>query len=214
MSTEELNETYKYHCLNPSDINALLPTLEKYSRECSSILEIGVRSMVSTWAFLHGLANNNKSDPKIYTGLDLELPPPQQIELAKRLCDSNNIQFNFCKANDIYVSIKSPVDMVFIDSLHTYNHLTFELEKFCPYASKYICFHDMDDPWGFRDEYYGGNYTEYPRYFTADLNKHGLLKALQDFLARHKEWELVEHLTYSHGFAAIRRKPESCLVIN
>lgn len=221
MSTEELNKVYEHFCNNPSDINALLPILQKYSKECSSILEIGVRRMISTWAFLHGLANNNKSEPKIYTGLDLGSPSDEQMTLAKKLCDSNNIQFNFCVKNDIYVSIKSPVDMIFIDSLHTYNHLTFELEKFSPYASKYICFHDMDYPWGFINEpssertrgSYSENSSDYPRPFILDFKKQGLWIALQDFLERHKEWELVEHLTYSHGFAAIKRKPESCLFI-
>ena len=44
----------------PSDINEHLPTLAKYAQECESIIELGVRGCISSWAFVFGLLNNNK----------------------------------------------------------------------------------------------------------------------------------------------------------
>jgi len=41
-----------------SDINEHLGTLKKYTQECNIIVEMGVRSIVSTWAFLAGKPKN------------------------------------------------------------------------------------------------------------------------------------------------------------
>ena len=43
-----------------SDIMEHLPTLYKYATECESVLELGVRGCVSSWAFLKGLHDNEK----------------------------------------------------------------------------------------------------------------------------------------------------------
>ena len=37
-----------------SDINEHLETFKKYSEECDTIIEMGVRGIVSTWAFMIG----------------------------------------------------------------------------------------------------------------------------------------------------------------
>ena len=46
-------ENYYNNLVNtPSDINEHLPTLRKYAEECDHITEMGVRWIVSTYAFL------------------------------------------------------------------------------------------------------------------------------------------------------------------
>ena len=49
-----IEEKYKQLCETPSDINEHLPTINKYACLCNSIVELGVRGMVSTWALLAG----------------------------------------------------------------------------------------------------------------------------------------------------------------
>ena len=49
-----LETYYEERCKKPSDINEHLPTLKKYSEECEHITEMGVRWVVSTFAFLMG----------------------------------------------------------------------------------------------------------------------------------------------------------------
>lgn len=202
MSTDLL-KAYLEHCETPSDINEHLPVLKKYAQECDSVMEIGIRTMVSTWSCLYGLANNNRSSNKIYIGVDLEYPPTDKYELARKVSRENNIHFNFYKNNDMNITFNGPVDMLFIDSLHIYCHLTYELETFCPYVNKYICFHDIDYPWGFMDEPYTGGYDHYPSWI--DKNKRGLLQAVIDFLERHPEWTFLEHRKNSHGFGVLKR---------
>ena len=46
-------------CNTKSDINEHLITLSNYASKCNSVTEFGVRSCVSTYAFIHSLLNNN-----------------------------------------------------------------------------------------------------------------------------------------------------------
>ena len=57
----------KYNQLSssPSDINEHLPTICKYASECESVMELGVRGCVSSWALVKGLMENNKSKKQI-----------------------------------------------------------------------------------------------------------------------------------------------------
>ena len=198
-----LQQMYEHHCNNYSDIYEHIPVLYQLSRECSSIVEIGVRSMVSTWGILYGLSHS-PYDQRSYIGVDLEFPPSSQFHLAKTLSEDNGINFTFWRMNDMQIELE-PTDMLFIDSLHTYCHLTYELEAFSSKVQKYICLHDTSDPWGNRDdiEYYG-DYSEYPA--SYDRTKRGLWPAVEDFLQRHPEWSLLERRTNNHGFTILERR--------
>ncbi len=44
-------DIYNNLCNEKSDINEHLPTLKRYAEKCDHITEMGVRSVVSTWAF-------------------------------------------------------------------------------------------------------------------------------------------------------------------
>ena len=129
--------------------------------------------------------------------------------MAYNLAQENGIDFSFWAANDMQIDLP-PVDMLFIDSLHTYCHLTYELEAFSSKVQKYLCFHDTSDPWGNRDDdAYWGNYSEYPSWI--DRTKRGLWPAVSDFLERHPEWSLLERRTNNHGFTILKRSDDSKL---
>lgn len=199
----QLNEQYKIHCQQPSDINEHIPTLRQLASDCSSIIEIGVRSMVSTWGILKGLSESSSTN-RSYLGIDLYYPPMNTLSLAKELAESNGISFQFLAANDMTIEIE-PVDLLFIDSLHTYCHLTYELEKFSRRINKYIAMHDTSAPWENRDDLsYRGDYSEYPS--NIDRNKRGLWPAVLDFLERHPEWTLCARYENNHGFTILKRK--------
>ena len=170
--------------------------------KCSSVVEIGLRSIVSTWGILQGLADNT-AQHKTYLGIDLPVPPEENLEEARRIALGSGIDFQFLQANDMTIDL-APADMLFIDSLHTYCHLTYELEKFSPVIKEYIAMHDTSDPWGTLDDTeYKGNYSEYPAEY--DRNKRGLWAAVEDFLARHPEWVLHERKFNCYGFTVLRR---------
>lgn len=200
---EELNDLYEQHASTPSDINEHVPVLRKLAKECSSVVEIGIRSMVSTWGIILGLSENSGKD-RFYLGLDLQKPPLEKLYLIKRLSEDNGIAFQFLAANDMQTDIPQ-TDMLFIDSMHTYCHLTYELNKFAPKVNKYITLHDTSPPWGYKDDAeYSGNYSEYP----AEINraKRGLWPAVEDFLASHPDWKLIERRFNNHGFTILKKQ--------
>jgi len=204
-SYNELNQIYQVACNTPHNINEHLPALRQLAAECDSSIEIGLENIVSTWAILLGLSES-PSSLKSYFGIDIERPPINRLKLARRLAEQNGIAFRFLKENDMLVEIK-PTDLLFIDSLHTYCHLTFELEKFSPQIRKYIAMHDTSAPWGeLEDDNYFGDYSEYPEHF--DRTKKGLWVAVEDFLNRHPEWTLHQRYFNNYGFTILRRVAE------
>lgn len=199
-STEELLFQYIVNSENPSDIYEHLPVLRELASECESVIEIGVRRGVSTWGILLGLSENDK-DSRSYIGIDLGYPP--DLSVFTKIAHDNNIDFDFWKTNDMEIDIV-PCDMLFIDSLHTYCHLTYELETFSSKVGKYITMHDTSAPWGHcDDDTYHGNYSEYPQHYNR--SKRGLWPAVEDFLIRHPEWRLKERRLNNHGFTTLER---------
>lgn len=199
---QKLKDLYEVYVGRQSDINEHLPILKKLAAECPRVMEIGVRSMTSTWALLQGLSENPYENRE-YVGIDIEYPPIESVYLADSLAKANAIGYHFIKGNDMHLE-SQPTDMLFIDSLHTYCHLTYELEKFSSNVRKYIVLHDTSEPWGDCDDIlYYGDYSEYPQ--EIDRTKRGLWPAVQDFLVRHPEWELYERRQNNHGLTVLRR---------
>ena len=122
----ELREEYERHCHEPSDIYEHIPVLYSLAKECTSVVEIGVRDMISSWGILQGLAESGSAEPS-YLGIDIKFPPNDIFQKAQRLAESNQISFRFLQENDMHIHLDKSVDMLFIDSLHTYCHLSYEL---------------------------------------------------------------------------------------
>lgn len=201
-SQQELDYMYQTQCNTPSPIYEHIPVLKKLAQECSTVLEVGVYHMASTWGLLKGLADNGSSI-KSYKGIDISAPPYEILSKAQALAKGNGITFSFLEANDMLIEIE-PAEFLFIDSLHTYCHLTYELETFSPKISKYIVMHDTSAPWGDRDDDdYTGDYSEYPA--SIDRSKRGLWAAVEDFLSHHPEWKLVERRLNCHGLTILKR---------
>jgi hypothetical protein len=197
-----LSSQYERASLTASDINQHVPLLYELAKECPRVTEIGIRGMVSTWGILYGLSQN-PSSVRSYTGIDLFSPPIKTLALAEKLAKEGDVQFNLVLANDMTIDIQQ-TDFLFIDSLHTYAHLTYELEKFSSQVTKYIAMHDTSGPWGTRnDSEYRVDYSEYPS--SIDRSKKGLWAAVEDFLANHPEWALAERHLNCNGFTILER---------
>lgn len=201
-SIDRIYEYFAHLPVNACDIGEHMHLLKGLAAQCSTVTEIGLGGIVSTWGLLQGLSENQALQ-KIYIGIDIAVPPLDNLNLARRLAEETGISFTFLHANDLDLEIE-PTDLLFIDSLHTYCHLTYELETFSPRVKKYIAMHDTSEPWGHRDdEEYHGNYTEYPPHYPRW--KRGLWPAVHDFLKRHPEWALEKRHYNCHGFTILRR---------
>lgn len=198
---EQLYRMYQHSSKTPSDINEHVPVLKKLAKECSTVVEMGVRSMVSTWGILQGLSEN-PAPYRSYLGIDLNHPPVESFELASHLARETGISFDFWQANNMEIDIE-PTELLFIDTNHTYLQLTYELENFSPKVTKYIAMHDTSEPFGYLDEIHYFSDDIYPPEY--DRNKRGLWLAVIDFLERHPEWTLQERRFNNHGFTILRR---------
>lgn len=198
------NAIYDQSCSNSSDINEHVPTLMKYAKECSSVVEMGVRGGVSTIGFIKGLYENNREE-KQYTGVDLYKYP--QVEAIQNLSEQLNIRYNYIVGDSAKIECPE-TDLLFIDTWHIYGHLIRELRKHHSKVHKYIIMHDTTV-----DEILGEsircrmNIIEQHQtsgYPIHEITK-GLWPAIEEFLKENNEWRIKERFTNNNGLTILER---------
>lgn len=173
------------------DIWEHFPVMRDLAQQCESIVEMGVRGGCSSYALLAGLQKSEAVD-KWMVYLDVVDCRNKKLEEMANAC---GIGIEFVKASSKEVDIPE-CDLLFIDTLHTYGQLVVELEMHQEKARKYIVMHDVDEPWGFKNEVDDG---------SPDL---GLKQAVYDFLLEHEEWKIKDWYTNCHGLAVLERVDE------
>lgn len=178
----------------PSDINEHIPTLIKYGQECNHITEMGVRWIVSTWAFL-------SSNPNKLLSYDIQHPSKWggDIESVKETAQAYGMEFEFTQANVLELEIEE-TDLLFLDTWHAYKQLKEELRLHASKVKKYIIFHDTTS-FADKDE------TSYERWGDDWKGEGiGIWKAIEEFLQNNPEWELLERFTNNNGLTIIGKK--------
>jgi hypothetical protein len=181
---DQIELMYERKKMTSSDINEHLPTLKKYAKECETIVEMGVRTIVSTWAFLSGnpkkLISVDYKNPSEYNSTDLPL-----VETSSK---ERGIDFSFILSDSRTVDIPE-CDLLFIDTLHTYPQIKVELEVHSKKVKKYIVFHDTET---FRT--------------VGEINTEvGIWPAIEEFLEKNPEWTIHEIFKNNNGLTIIKR---------
>ena len=202
-----MDSKYLTLCNTRSDINEHLPTLYKYAKECESIIELGVRGVVSSWALVKGLLDNEKNVKKILLN-DIEPCDINELmEVTKDLAVTISCEWK----NDLELDITENVDLTFIDTWHVYAQLKRELEKFSKVTNKYIIMHDTTvDEWqGETIRCFGGLVTAEKQSkttgFPVDEIMKGLWPAIEEFLENNQNWKLKERFTNNNGLTILER---------
>jgi len=201
---EEVKRKFSLLCNQYSDINEHLPTLYKYATKSESIIELGVRGCVSSWAFLYGLLNNNKSTKTLLLN---DLNPCDINELLNKSKDLN-VNVSYELKNDLDLEVKENVDLVFIDTWHIYGQLKRELAKFSKVTNKYILMHDttVDKVHG---ETIRNDWDAKQQSLDSGIPEEeilcGLQKAIDEFLLENKDWVLREEYTNNHGLTVLEK---------
>lgn len=167
----------------PSDINEHLPALRTLAEECNHITEMGVRFVVSTWAFL-------LAKPKKLISIDIQYY--SEIEEAIKLAQEEKIDFSFIVGDTTKIEIEE-TDLLFIDTLHTYGQLKQELNLHAQKVRKYIAFHDTVT-FGSADE-------QGPRTFGP-----GLRPAIYEFLENNSQWYIFKDYTNNNGLLVLKKR--------
>lgn len=186
------------------DIHEHIETLCEYAKRAESVLECGVRTGVSTWAFANGLLNNNKNDKRLIS-CDLNRDPSfdQREPLLKSLLD-----FSFWIGSDLDYPDNDQFDIIFIDTWHIYGQLKRELKKFAPMCKKWIIMHDTTV-----DELYGESLRcgfniidqSVTSGFSVEEITKGLWPAITEFLETNKDFILKERFTNCNGLTILER---------
>jgi hypothetical protein len=192
---EKILEKYNEHKNTPSDINEHLETLYNLGKECSHITEMGVRWVSSTWPLIY-------SNPKKIISYDI-ITNPNIIEVIN-LCNEYSIDYSFQEKDVLQLEIEL-TELLFIDTLHTYNQLIKELEIHSNKVSKYIVLHDTEF-FGRVDEVVYEHASNFVK--NNPITKQGLMTAVEDFLSTElgQSWELFKIYKNNNGLTILKNK--------
>ena len=181
-----------------------MPTLSKYANECDSILELGVRDCISSWAFANGLLNNNNNKLLFLNDIN-------NCDIRELIEYTNNtnllVQYEWC--NDLNLDITNKnFDLVFIDTWHVYGQLKRELNKFSKITNKYIIMQDttidaiygetVRMSWNAKQQSIDNNIPE-------DEIIKGLIPAINEFLLLNPNWRIKEKYENNNGLTILEK---------
>lgn len=180
-----IKDRYQKLLRTVTDITEHLPVLRNYAEQCDRVVELGVRGMVSTWAFL-------AAHPSSLTSVDSEHPSKwgQDVEEVKKIAVEEGIVFDFIQADDLKIVLPE-TDLLFIDTLHTYGQLKQELTLHASKSSRFIILHDTNS--------FG---------ITGENGAEGLDKALYEFLTASdgSGWRMKERWSNCNGLTVLAHK--------
>jgi len=190
-------------CLTPSDINEHLSTLYSYAKKCTSIVECGVRAVVSSYSLAAGLIGTHGNS---YTMIDLY--KSTQIDPFLEMCAREGVNARFLMTSDTACD-PFETDMLFIDTWHIYGHLKRELAHWHAHVKKYIIMHDttVDEVWGesLRMQLDTAEQSRESGYPEEEIRK-GLGPAIAEFLEAHPEWVVEKKYTHNNGLTVLARR--------
>jgi hypothetical protein len=175
----------------PSDINEHFDTIIEYGKLCNHITEMGVRSIVSTWGWLY-------AKPQKLVAYDIKHPSEfnSSLEDIGDTAKSIGVDFSFYCEDVLKIQIEE-TDLLFIDTLHSYDQLRKELFLHGSKVKKYICFHDTTSFESVNETY--GDFN------NQNCIKHGIWPAIEEFLEDNKNWVLDKRFFHNNGFTIIKR---------
>ena len=134
--------------------------------------------------------------PKTMRSYDIRECSPVITQLLYDLASENNIDYRFKIQRSIEIIIDQ-TDLLFIDSLHLYEHLKKELEMHHTKVNKYMIFHDTVECATSGMDIKGKRYP----------NK-GLMIAIEEFLLGNQEWVIKEHFMNNYGLLVLKRREQ------
>jgi tetratricopeptide (TPR) repeat protein len=167
---------------SPSDIHEHLPVLYELAKDCNHIIEMGVRTGISTRAFL-------RVDARL---ISYDIVTDQKVVDLINEAKKAGKDATFIEADVLKIDIEE-TDLLFIDTWHTYEQLKQELSLHGNKSRKYMVFHDTNT-FGLKNE--GGQ-----AYSTSQ----GLLPAIIEFLMVNPHWRFKKFLMNNNGLTVLER---------
>jgi cephalosporin hydroxylase len=194
---QKIEELYKGYKSKPivyksKDIYEHLPVIRKYASEVGHVTEMGVRWGASTIAI--GVANPKKM-------ISYDITKTYDMLKVVSLLEASEIDFSFILGDTLNIEIEE-TQMLFIDTLHTYNQLSKELELHEGKVTNYIILHDTES-FGRKDESIYSHASQTLK--EMKKGKVGLMTAVEDFLEVNKSWVIEKHYKNNNGLTVLAR---------
>jgi hypothetical protein len=164
----------------PSDINENISILYDLAKTCKHITEMGVRTGVSTRAFLYTSFEKLVSYDILFN---------KEVDLLFKHARSIGKDASYINADVLKIEIEE-TDLLFIDTYHTYDQLKKELMLHGNKSKKYIIFHDT---------YTFGLVGENKK------DQKGLISAIIEFTIDNPQWKFKIYKTNNNGLTVLER---------
>ena len=197
MVSNKLQEKFDFHSQDEkNDMWYHFNTLAGVAKNSDHVIELGVRSIVSTWALMYGLAVSDSrfidhidyrklsmKSVKALTSYDINNPSDYggNIEEVYNIAKENDITFTFKKADTLNIELDE-CHTIFFDTDHTYEQLSQELYLHGNKAQRYLVFHD-----------------------TTELGKR-LIPAINEFLEANPKWSVLKVENMCHGLVILANR--------
>jgi hypothetical protein len=171
-----------------SDIVAHLPVLEWFASKCNTVCEFGTRDAHSTIALLAGCG---KRGPKsLVKSYDIE--KSSTVNVLQNMTLPCLWEFEIADTGKEIESFKQ-CDLLFVDTLHIYDHVTKELAVHGRKATKYLAFHDV--------------FTCGERDISGpNPMARGIMPAITEFMAKYPtEYRVAYHTNRNNGLLVLER---------
>eukprot|EP00448_Togula_jolla_P034946 CAMPEP_0170627062 /NCGR_PEP_ID=MMETSP0224-20130122/31737_1 /TAXON_ID=285029 /ORGANISM="Togula jolla, Strain CCCM 725" /LENGTH=438 /DNA_ID=CAMNT_0010953969 /DNA_START=73 /DNA_END=1390 /DNA_ORIENTATION=+ len=214
-AVRELQRRFKLSEYTNEDINEHASTLRHLAAQGCSVVEMGVRTGVSSWPLLLGL---HESSPwgecafgqgrKFHSGFDVNAF--MEAPLARQLAEEIGVEYSFTQASVLRIDLEEDCDLLFIDTYHSFAQLRWELRRHGPRARKYIVLHDTVLNGEEAECLVGRSCLRLmPRVGRPNMTdmQAGLLQAIEEFLSLHGEWRVAHHYSYNNGLTVLARVP-------
>jgi len=169
-----LEEFYRWRCGHTHNMSEFMPVLRRYAEECRWVTEFGVEHGYSTTAFL-------AANPACLDSYDV-ISPAEHVSMLLRLARNDGVtRFIYHVESSLLCATIPMTDLLFVDSLHTYEQVRGELERHGNQARKFLIFHDT-------------------------IACPEILPAIEEFISANPHWRLREHIDTGCGLTVYERE--------
>lgn len=173
-----------------SDTVLHLPVLQYFASLCDHVTEFGTRDGHSTLAFLAGVGD--KSAASVGKGHVVSYDIDRTTIVGRLQNMTLPCSWTFHQKSTLDVVIEN-TDMIFFDTLHTYEHLSKELKLHGRKARKFLAFHDTHTC-GVHD------------LSGANPSAIGIMPAILEFLLEHHgKYKKVYETKWNNGLLILER---------
>jgi hypothetical protein len=188
-----VEQIYQEHCATPTAMTVHLPRLRALAEGLPLAVEFGVKRGASSSALLLGAAR--------VVSYDI-VETPEALRLKAAAGD----RWTYRIQNSITADVPA-CDLLFVDSLHTFDQVDRELARHAESVRRYLVFHDV-----LTFGSVGANGETGAQMWTYRLGESvpqsclGIRPAIDALMIRDRSWQIAASYTDSHGLLVLERQ--------